>query len=137
MSTRIILCVVGIKLRCQASWKWNIPDNEIVPKGIMSYVILYIKKKHYNNKTNQQQQKTQTPSSIKKKKKKSKRNKVYWVWKWFNIGSFGKIFSGTMKSFPWDHKIILGNSFQFQKALSSQYKLCVSLQDFTGHPQMK
>lgn len=45
MNTRIIMCVVWIKLRCQGYWKWNIPDNEIVPKRIISYCILSIKKK--------------------------------------------------------------------------------------------
>lgn len=28
-------CAAGIKLRCQPSWKWNIPDNEISPYEII------------------------------------------------------------------------------------------------------
>lgn len=71
MSTRIILCVVGIKLRCQASWKRNIPDNEIVPKGIMSYFTLYIKKPTTTTKqTNNKKPKPQAPSKRKKIKNK-------------------------------------------------------------------
>lgn len=71
MSTRIILRVVGIKLRCQASWKWNIPDNEIVPKGIMSYYTLYIKKPTTTTKqTNNKKPKPQAASKRKKKNQK-------------------------------------------------------------------
>lgn len=54
-----------------------------------------------------------------KSKHQQKKVKLFWIWKLFHFVSVGRIFTGAMKSFPWDHTIILGNSFSGKRLCRS------------------